>query len=82
MFDLAFGNSGSLREVTAGSYKTEAAFQALCVAAMAVAVAASAFTCTVSTTGVPAQDVNNVMRMFADANFICSLTGSTLTFSW
>lgn len=80
---LCFDNAQSLREMSAGTYKTEAAFQALIIAAMAAAVATGElFTCSVSTTGVPAQDVNNVMRVLNDDNYIVSQNGSTLTISW
>lgn len=78
-----FSNAQSLREASAGTYKTETAFQALIIAAMAVAVAAAeTFVCTVSTTGVSAQDVQNVVRVLADNNFTTSQSGSTLTISW
>lgn len=80
---IVFDNAQSLREVCAGTYKSEAAFQALIVAAMAVAVAAAeTFSCTVSTTGVSAQDVQNTARLLADMNFGFSQSGSTLTISW
>lgn len=83
MLGLVFDNAQSLREVCAGTYKTEAAFQALVVAAMAVAVAAAeTFTCNVSTTGVSAQDVQNVCSRLSDNNFTVSQSGSTLTISW
>jgi hypothetical protein len=78
-----FDNAQSLREASAGTYKTEAAFQALVIAAMAVAVAAQeTFSCSVSTTGVSGQDVQNVTRLLADNNFTTSQSGSTLTISW
>lgn len=80
---IVFDNAQSLREVSAGTYKSEAAFQALIVAAMATAVAAAeTFSCTVSTTGVSAQDVQNTTRVLTDMNFIFSQSGSTLTISW
>lgn len=82
MFDFVFGNSKSLNEVSSGSYKTEAALQAAVVAAMAAAVALSAFTCNVTVSSYSGQDVNNVLRSLADNNFIASLSGSTLTITW
>ena len=82
-FDFVFGNAQSVREVCAGTYKTEAAFQALVVAAMAVAIAAAeTFSCSVSTSGVSSQDVQNIVRVLSDQNFTTSQSGSTLTISW
>ena len=81
--DFVFNNAQSLREVCAGNYKTETALQALAVAAMAVAAAAQqTFTCSVSVTGYSGQDVQNVMRVLSDQNFIFTLAGSTLTITW
>lgn len=81
--DYCFSNAQSLREMSAATSKTEAAFQALVIAAMAVAVAAAeTFTCTVSTSGKSSRDVQNTMRLLQDCNFTVSLGGSTLTISW
>lgn len=78
-----FSNAQSLREVCAGTYKSEAAYQALVIAAMAAVVATGElFTCTVTTSGKAVQDVNNVMRLLTNMNFTVSLSGSTLTISW
>lgn len=83
MFDYVFGNSQSLRESCAGTYKTETAFQALVIAALATAAAAAeTFSTTVSTTGQSSQDVQNLIRILRDDNFIVSLSGSTLTITW
>lgn len=82
-FDYVFSNAQSLREVSAGTYKTEAALQAAVIAAMASVVATGElFTCTVSVTGYSGQDVNNVTRTLGDSNFTVSQSGSTLTISW
>lgn len=81
--DFAVGNAYSCREMSAGVYKTEAAFQAVVAAAVYAAIAANAFTCTVSTAGVSAQDVQNTLRIMADQNFGGSYTGATtITFTW
>lgn len=81
--DFVFMNSQSLREVCAGTYKTEAALQAAVVAAMAAVVATGElFTCTVSVSGYSAQDIQNVMRVLTDQNFIVSLATTTLTINW
>jgi hypothetical protein len=78
-----FTNAQSVREASAGTYKTEFAFRALIIAATAVAVAAAeTFTCSVSTTGVSAQDVQNNVRFMITNGFTVSLSGSTLTISW
>lgn len=80
---LVFDNAQSVREVCAGTYKSEAAFQALIVAAIAVAIAAAeTFTCSVSTTGVSAQDVQNTVRNLIGNGFQVSQASSTLTVSW
>lgn len=81
--DYVFNNAQSMREVCAGTYKTETALQAVIVAAMAVAAAAQeTFTCTSSVSGYSAQDVQNCMRVLNDMNFTVSLSGSTLTIAW
>ena len=77
-----FDNPQTVREGSASTYKTEYAMAALVIAAFATAVAASAFSTTVSVSGGSAQDVENVMRWLTRLNFICSLSGSTLTISW
>lgn len=78
-----FDNAQSLREVCAGTYKTEAALQAAVIAAMAAVIATGEiFTCTVSVAGASGQDVNNVTRWLADQNYTTSQSGSTLTISW
>ena len=80
---LTFGNAQSVRELSAGTYKTEAAFKALVIAAIAVAIAAAeTFTCTVSSSGVANQDVQNVMRELIGSGYTVSLAVSTLTVSW
>jgi multisubunit Na+/H+ antiporter MnhC subunit len=65
-----------------GAYKTEAALQAVVVAAIAVAVAASAMTCTIAVNAYSTQDVNNVMRILSDSNFICTNSGNNLVIVW
>jgi malonyl CoA-acyl carrier protein transacylase len=81
--DFVFNAPQSLREICAGTYKTEAALQALIVAAMAVAAAAAqTFTCSVSVTGYSGQDVQNVCRILGDMGFTVSQSSSTLTISW
>lgn len=81
--DFIFGNAQSVREMSAGTGKTESAFQATVIAAIAVAIAAAeTFTCTVSTSGVSSQNLQNTMRVLTDANYTTSLSGSTLTISW
>ena len=82
MMDFAVGNAQSIREMAVGTYKTEAALQALVIAAIYAAVASSAGSCTVSMTGTSAQDNQNVVRMLADMNFTTSQLGTTLTISW
>lgn len=81
--DLVFTNAQSLREVCAGTYKTETALQGVVVAAMAAVVATGElFTCTAACSGYSNQDINNVMRILTDQNFTCSYSGTTLTISW
>ena len=77
-----FGNPQSLNEASASQVKTESALQAVVVAAMAVAVAASAFTCTVAVNTYSTQDVNNVMRLLAGMGYIFSISGNNLTIVW
>lgn len=81
--DFVFSNAQSLREVSAGTYKTETALQAVVIAAMAAVVATGElFTCTAACSGYSAQDIENVMRLLTDQNFTCSFSGTTLTLSW
>ena len=81
--DFVFTNAQSLREVCAGTYKTETALQAVVIAAMAAVVATGElFTCTAACSGYSQQDVENVMRVLTDQNFTCSYSGTTLTISW
>jgi len=81
--DFVFGNAQSMREVAAGTYKTETALQAVVVATMAAAVATGElFTCTASCSGYSQQDIQNVMRILCDQGFICSYSGTTLTITW
>ena len=83
MTDWVFGNAQSTREVSAGTYKTEAALQASIIAAIAAVVATGElFTCTQRLSGQTAQDVQNCMRLLADMNFGTSISGSTLTITW
>lgn len=83
MANFVFGNAQSLREISAGTYKTEAALQAAVIASMATAAALyNSFSCTVSVSSYSAQDVQNVMRILNEKNFGASLSGSTLTITW
>ena len=83
MTDWCFSNAQSTREMSAGTYKTEAALQATIIAAIAAVIATGElFTCTVSTSGTVAQDLQNCMRLLTDMNFTVSLAASTLTISW
>jgi hypothetical protein len=80
---LIFNNAQSVREASAGTYKTEAAMQALVIAAMATAIATGElFTANVSVSGGSAQDVQNVTRDLISCGFGVSQSGSTLTFTW
>jgi hypothetical protein len=80
--NYVFGNSQSLSEASSSQVKTETALQALVIAAMAVAVAASLFTCSVAVNTYSTQDVNNVMRLLAGMKFTCSVSGNNLTVIW
>jgi len=81
--DFVFGNAQSMREVSAGTYKTETALQAVVIAAMAAAVATGElFTCTASCSGYSQQDIQNVIRVLGDQSFTTSYSGTTLTISW
>jgi hypothetical protein len=81
--NFVFSNAQSCREASAGTYKTEAALQALVIAALATAVAAAeTFTTSVSTTGYSGQDVNNVTRPLIASGYTIATSGSTLTISW
>lgn len=82
MFDTCYGNSQSLREASASSYKTEFALQAAVIAAMAASVAANSFTCTVAVNTFSGQDVNNVMRILSDSNFIVASVGNNIILTW
>lgn len=80
---LVFGNAQSCREISAGTYKTEAALQAAVVAALATAIAAAeTFTTTVSVSGYSAQDVQNVTRDLVGSGFTVSQSSSTMTIAW
>ena len=82
-FDFACNNAQSVREMCAGTYKTEAALQALVIAAIYAQIAANeSFSCTQSVTGYSGQDVQRVMGILTDQNFTVSLSGSTMTISW
>lgn len=82
-FDFVFGNAQSVREVCAGTYKTEAALQAVVVAAIAAVIATGElFTCTAACSGYSQQDIQNVIRVLSDQGFTTSFSGTTLTISW
>lgn len=81
--NLIFDNAQSVREVCAGTYKTEAALQASIVAAIAAVIATGElFTCTVSVSGKTQQDIQNCVRHLNEGFFTTSQSGSTLTISW
>ena len=83
MSAFVFGNAQSVREVCAGTYKTEAALQAVVIAAIAAVVATGElFTCTASASGYSNNDVSNVMRDLVSQNFTVTYSGTTLTISW
>jgi hypothetical protein len=82
-FDFVFGNAQSVREVCAGTYKTETALQAVVIAAIAAVVATGElFTCTASCSGYSQQDIQNVVRILVDQGYMTSYSGTTLTISW
>ena len=85
MLNFACDNAQSTRELSAGSYKTEAALQALVIAAIYAAVADNAFTCSVDTSNYSAQDVGNLCKTLANANFQYSRAdtdGDNLIITW
>lgn len=85
MLNFACVNAQSMRELAAGSYKTEAALQAAVIAAMFAAVADNAFTCSVDTSNYSAQDVNNVCKTLQQADFQYSRAagdGDNLIITW
>jgi len=83
MSAFVFGNAQSVREVSAGTYKTEAALQAVVIAAIAAVVATGElFTCTASASGYSQQDVNNVMRDLISQGFTATYSGTTITLAW
>lgn len=78
-----YDNAQSVREVCAGTYKTEAALQAAVVAAMAVAIAAAeSFTCTVTVSTYTQQDIQNVVRRLISNGFGVRSTGTTIVITW
>lgn len=82
-FDFVFGNAQSVREVCAGTYKTEAALQAVVIAAIAAVVATGEiFTATASASGYSQQDIQNVLRILVDQGYTASFSGTTITISW
>ena len=83
MSAFVFGNAQSVREVCAGTYKTETALQAVVIAAIAAVVATGElFTCTASASGYSQQDIQNVVRDLISQNFTASYSGTTITISW
>lgn len=80
--DGYFDNSDTVRAGSSSSYKSEYALWATVVAAMAVSVAASTYTCTVDTSAQSEQDVSRITSTLSRLNFDWSLSGSTLTISW
>lgn len=82
MFDLAVGNSQSAHEMSAGTYKTEAALQASCIAAIYASIAANSYSATIAIGAGNAQDVQNVMRLFGDANYIINVVGTNIVITW
>lgn len=82
MTGFVFNDSNALAKVTVGPVKTETALQAAVIAAMAAAVVLYASTCTVAVNSYSTQDVNNVMRLLADLNYICTNSGNNLVIVW
>lgn len=80
---IIFNNAQSVREASAGTYKTEAALQAVVIAAIAAVIATGElFTCTASVSGYSAQDVQNVRRDLVSCGFGVTQSTSTLTITW
>lgn len=83
MAAFVFNNAQSVREVSAGTYKTETALQAVVIAAIAAVVATGElFTCTAAASGYSNQDVNNVIRDLISQGYTISYSGTTITISW
>ncbi len=83
MPNIIFDNAQSVREVCAGTYKTEAALMAAIIAAIAAVVATGElFTCTVSVSGKTQQDIQNCVQHLREGFYTTSQAGSTLTVSW
>lgn len=81
--NLIFDNAQSVREVCAGTYKTEAALQAAIISAIAAVIATGEiFTASVSISSYGNQDINSVMRMLNEGFFTASVVGSNLVISW
>lgn len=77
-----FDNAQTVREGAASTYKTEFAMAATAIAALAAAVAANAYSTTMSVSGGSAQDVEHIMTWLTRLNFTVSISGSTLAISW
>lgn len=83
MSAFVFGNAQSVREVCAGTYKTETALQAVVIAAIAAVVATGeVFTANAAASGYSQQDIQNVVRDLVSQNFTVSYSGTTITISW
>lgn len=83
MAAFVFNNAYSVREVCAGTYKTEAALQAVVVAAIAAVIATGEiFTANAAASGYSQQDIQNVIRDLVSQNYTVSFSGTTITISW
>lgn len=78
-----FNNAQSIREMSAGTYKTEAALQAVVIAAIAAVIATGeVFSATASASGYSQQDITNVMRRLISCGYTASYSGTTITIAW
>jgi hypothetical protein len=83
MASFVFNNAQSVREVCAGSYKTEAALQAVVVAAIAAVIATGElFTCTAAASGYSQRDIQNILRDLISLGFTATFSGTTITIAW
>lgn len=82
MTGFVFNDSNALSQASDGLVRTETALQAAVIAAMAAAVVLYASTCSLDVSSYSTQDVNNVMRLLSELNYICTNSGNNLVIVW